>query len=102
MPETIRHILSKREHHLWSLYMERHNRVRAVVHYHLCTMLGFKAQSLGNQAKTGIWRTADLINRCDSRRRKPSSSLRWHMLDALLEERQSEKTDKYNELAVTW
>ena len=41
MPETIGHIRSKCENYFWSLYMERHN-VRAVVHYHLCTMLGFK------------------------------------------------------------
>ena len=78
MTETIGHILAKCETYFWSLYMERHNRVLAVVHQslgnpcqtHLRTTKPKSCGMLASQ-QTGTWRTVDLICWCNSRRGKP-------------------------------
>ena len=119
MPETIGHILAKCETYFWSLYMERHNRVLAVVHHHLCTTLGFKApkpwepvpDALENDQAKILWDASIPTNRNLENRRpdmlvqlkKRKTIFLFEMAcayDALVEERQSEKTGKYDELAA--
>ena len=95
------------------------NVVLAVVHYHLCTMLGFKApkpwepvpDALENDQAKILWYASIPTNRnlenCRPdmlvQLKKRKTIFLFEMActyDALVEERQSEKTDKYDELAA--
>ena len=119
MPETTGHILSHCESHFWTLYKERHDQGLGVLYYHLCRKLGLKVfkpwKSIPAVQETDrarlMWDVSLSTDRALVHRRpditltlkESKTTLLLEMAccyDSLIEERQKEKQQKYEELVA--